>query len=58
MEQVLDFIRKNYIALLVGGLFYAFYIYNTLEGNRICDCQRTETYRSGTRPVINRFYHK
>ncbi len=62
MEKVLGFIKNNYIALLIGALFYVLYVHAAVSGNRICDCESTEKYNSSStgthRFVGNRFYHK
>ncbi|RZJ69338.1 hypothetical protein [Flavobacterium sp.] len=59
MNKVSDFIRKNYIVLGVASCFFVYYVYSTVAGNRICDCEKTEKYSSTTtRAGVNRFYHK
>lgn len=61
---VLNFIKRNYIALLVAGLLYAVYLQFTFAGNKMCDCETTEKSApgrttSGHRTVgVTRFYHK
>jgi predicted negative regulator of RcsB-dependent stress response len=59
MEKVKEFVQTNFIALLVGALFYALFVYYNWQGNSICDCETTESYRpaQGNRSV-NHFYHK
>lgn len=55
-----DFFKRNYIALIIGALFYVVYLKFTYAGNRICDCEKTEKYaplRTGYRGVRT-FYHK
>jgi hypothetical protein len=61
MERIITFIRRNYIALLIGVVFYAVFVHFTYSGNRICDCETTEKYNPGTsrgHSTVNRFYHK
>ena len=63
MKNVIEFFRKNYIALGMAAILYIVYLQFTFAGNRICDCETTEKYKSGTgntvyRGGVNRFYHK
>lgn len=62
MEKVTAFLKTNYIAIIIGVLFYGLYLHAAMEGNRLCDCESTEKYNphtSGSRGVhVNRFYHK
>jgi hypothetical protein len=60
MEKILNFIKENYIALLIGMFFYGIFLYSTTQGNSMCDCESTENYKptNSSHSNINRFYHK
>jgi len=60
MDTVLRFIRQNKWGVLLAVLFYSMYLYFTVSGNRICDCETTENYKptASSRGSINHFYHK
>ncbi|MDG2432212.1 hypothetical protein [Flavobacterium sp.] len=60
MGRITDFIKTNYLSLLIGLCFYGIYMYYNTNGNQICDCETTENYRptQGNRSSINHFYHK
>lgn len=60
MEKVNQFIKENYIILIIGAVFYSLYLYSTFEGNLICDCESTENYKPSNtgHSSVNRFYHK
>ncbi|MET3025236.1 hypothetical protein ABXT06_01020 [Flavobacterium sp. UW10123] len=61
MERIFDFIRNNITSLLIGLACFGVYLYFTIAGNRICDCESTENYKStssGSRSSYNHFYHK
>lgn len=61
MNRIKDFIKVNYVGLLIGLFFFLLYLQFTFAGNRICDCESTERYNesSGSRTGgVNRFYHK
>lgn len=59
MDKVSGFVKRNYIAVGISACFFGYYVYVTVAGNRICDCEKTEKYSSATtRTGINRFYHK
>lgn len=60
MERVSNFIKENYLALLIGLCFYGIFVYYTTQGNRLCDCESTEKYKptNSGRSTVNRFYHK
>ncbi len=60
MGKITKFITENYIALLIGLCFYGLFLYATVEGNRICDCESTENYKPSNtgHSSVNRFYHK
>ena len=51
---------NNLAPIAIGFFCLGVYIYFALAGNRICDCETTEKYRtSGTsRSSSNHFYHK
>lgn len=64
MSVVFNYLKENWFVFLVGGIFLTWFIYLTYEGNQVCDCEKTETYRDGTtrshtsRVGFYRFYHK
>lgn len=60
MEKALSFVKENYLALLIGLFFYGIFLYYTIEGNRLCDCESTEDYKptNSGHSSVNRFYHK
>lgn len=60
MGKVLSFVKENYLALLIGLFFYGIFLYYTIEGNRLCDCESTEDYKptNSGHSSVNRFYHK
>ncbi|MFB9078341.1 hypothetical protein ACFFLS_16460 [Flavobacterium procerum] len=63
MKNFSDFIAHNRSAFFVGLFCFGIYMYFTLAGNRICDCETTEKYRttpSARRSTISshHFYHK
>ncbi|RZJ52821.1 MAG: hypothetical protein EOO44_10600 [Flavobacterium sp.] len=60
MNKFSDFTTNNWRAIVIGLFCFGTYIYFTIAGNRICDCETTEKYRaSGTaRSSYNHFYHK
>ncbi|WP_235894349.1 hypothetical protein [Flavobacterium zepuense] len=67
-SKITTFFKQNYIAIIIGLIFYFIYLQYTYAGNRMCGCETTEkynastsayhrsTYRSGA--GVNRFYHK
>ncbi|CAM3947914.1 hypothetical protein FLBR109950_10210 [Flavobacterium branchiophilum] len=58
---MIQFIKKNKIPIALGLLVYGFYLYNTITGKRICDCEKTEKYNDATNRshgARNHFYHK
>ncbi|WP_243860434.1 hypothetical protein [Flavobacterium poyangense] len=59
MKNIFDFIKSNVAALVIGLFSFGVYLYFAYSGNRICDCETTESYSSsGNRSSVNRFYHK
>ena len=59
MEKIIQFIKENYLILLIGFCFYGLFLYYTVEGNRLCDCESTENYKpTHAGHTVNRFYHK
>ncbi|MEC4051012.1 hypothetical protein OX284_016370 [Flavobacterium sp. SUN046] len=60
MEKAVQFIKENYLPIIVGGLFFALFLYYNKAGNSLCDCVATENYRptSGSGGSVNHFYHK
>jgi hypothetical protein len=60
MEKVSEFVKENYLAILIGLSFYGVFLYYTTQGNRLCDCESTENYKPSQsgRSAVNRFYHK
>ena len=56
-----QFIINNKWAILLGVLVYTLFLGYSFTGSRICDCESTEKYNSGTyrgNSTVNRFYHK
>lgn len=61
MNTIYKLIKNNLIAIALGLFFYLMFLYFTYSGNRICDCESTESYnpnRAGSHVAVNRFYHK
>ncbi|KAF2332286.1 hypothetical protein [Flavobacterium ginsenosidimutans] len=59
MKRISDFFSNNWAPLAIGFFCFGVYMYFTLAGNRICDCETTEKYSTaGSRTSFNRFYHK
>ena len=60
METFIAYITRNYIAFIAAVLFVGAYLFFSFQGNRICDCEKTEKYSSATTRTggVNRFYHK
>jgi|LakMenE18May11ns_1017448.scaffolds.fasta_scaffold5619969_1 hypothetical protein len=60
METSITFIKENSIALVLGCMFFGLYLYYNSEGNQLCDCESTESYKPSNvrQGGINRFYHK
>ncbi|OHT46291.1 hypothetical protein B0A80_06060 [Flavobacterium tructae] len=59
MKKISDFIYNNAASLAIGFFCFGVYLYFAIAGNRICDCETTENYKStGSRTSYNRFYHK
>ncbi|MCW3162046.1 hypothetical protein [Chryseobacterium oryctis] len=64
LTNILNYIRENWLLCLLGGLFLSWFVYLTYEGNQVCDCEKTETYRDGTTRSHSsgrgfyRYYHK
>ncbi|AOC94476.1 hypothetical protein BB050_01345 [Flavobacterium anhuiense] len=61
MKKISDFFANNWAPLVIGFFCFGVYIYFALAGNRICDCETTENYKSttsGSRSSYNHFYHK
>ncbi len=61
MEKVIQFIRNNYLTLLLGLFFYLLFFYYNATGSSICDCESTENFKpnySGGHHSVNSFYHK
>ncbi|MRX39166.1 hypothetical protein GJU43_07765 [Flavobacterium sp. LC2016-23] len=59
MKNIIDFIKNNIAATLIGLFCFGVYLYFAYSGNRICDCESTESYTTaGNRSSVNRFYHK
>jgi hypothetical protein len=56
-----QFIINNKWAVALGLLVYILFLGYTFNGGRICDCETTEKYNSGSSRgsnTVNRFYHK
>ncbi len=60
MEKVSDFIKENYLSIIIAIGFYGLFLYYTTQGNSLCDCESTENYKptNSGRSSVNRFYHK
>lgn len=60
MEKVSNFIKENYLALVIGLCFFGLFLYYTTQGNSLCDCESTENYKptNSGHSSVNRFYHK
>ena len=59
MEKTIIFVKENYLAVIFGLVFYAVFLFYTIEGNSICDCESTENYKpNNTGHSVTRFYHK
>ncbi|MBN8643048.1 MAG: hypothetical protein J0L86_14645 [Flavobacteriales bacterium] len=60
MNKLINFLKENYLIVVIGLLFYSLFLYYTVQGNRLCDCESTENYkptRTG-HTSVSRFYHK
>lgn len=65
MTTIINYIRENWILCLFGVFFISWFAYLTFDGNQVCDCEKTETYRDGTTRAHHssgagyyRYYHK
>ncbi|WP_047422431.1 hypothetical protein [Chryseobacterium rhizoplanae] len=63
ITNITNYIRQNWILCLIGGFCLTWFVYLTYQGNQVCDCAKTETYRDGTtrshsRVGFYRYYHK
>ena len=60
MNKIFDFLKENYLVVILGTLFFGLFLYYDLAGGRLCDCETTESYKPSqfNRISINRFYHK
>lgn len=65
MTNIVNYIRQNLILCVIGGFFITLFVYLTYQGNQVCDCAKTETYRDGTTKSHSRggvgfyrYYHK
>lgn len=60
MENIINYIKNNYLSLCIGLFFYLLFVYYNTSGSQLCDCETTEKYKpeSNARGSINRFYHK
>ncbi len=60
MNKLTEFLKENYLIVLIGLFFYSLFLYYTIQGNRLCDCESTENYRptQNGHATVNRFYHK
>ncbi|MFL9837078.1 hypothetical protein ABS768_06170 [Flavobacterium sp. ST-75] len=63
-DRIKPFIKNNIAALLIGLAVFALFLKYTFEGNKLCDCQKTEKYNSASGGThsraagVNHFYHK
>lgn len=63
MENILKYIRNNWLILLSGAFLVGWFVYLTYSGNQFCDCAKTEKYLDGNSTRSHgrsyyRFYHK
>ncbi|WP_292009594.1 hypothetical protein [Chryseobacterium sp.] len=64
MRNIVEYIRSNWLLFLIGAFFLGGFIYLTYNGNQLCDCAKTETYKDGTTRSHSsgrgfyRYYHK
>lgn len=63
MEKLINYIKSNWLLLVIGVFFMSWFAYLTFTGNQFCDCVKTEKYRDGTtkshsRAGFYRYYHK
>ncbi|HPW89384.1 MAG TPA: hypothetical protein PK067_11145 [Kaistella chaponensis] len=64
MEKIINYIKKHWILIVLGGSIFGFYCYLTYTGNQFCDCEKTETFKDGTTRSHSsghsfyRYYHK
>ncbi|MDV7698557.1 hypothetical protein N6B72_16645 [Chryseobacterium soli] len=64
MQRIFDYIKANWLLVLIGTFFLSWFVYLTYSGNRFCDCAKTETFRDGTTRSHSsgtgfyRYYHK
>lgn len=64
MENILSYIRRNWILLAFGFSFLLWYVYLSYSGNQLCDCEKTEKYQEGNARsssggrTFYRYYHK
>ena len=60
MKKISDFVTNNWTAFAIGFLCFGAYLYFTIAGNRVCDCEKTENYKptGSSRSSYNHFYHK
>jgi hypothetical protein len=54
MKKILEFFLENKFAIIFSILIIGIYLFATLSGNRICDCEKTEKERNSGR---TRFYN-
>ena len=63
MENILYYIKRNWILLAFGLSFLLWYVYMSYSGNQLCDCEKTEKYQEGSSRTsggrtLYRYYHK
>lgn len=64
MENILYYIKRNWILLAFGLSFLLWYVYLSYSGNQLCDCEKTEKYQEGSSRTSSsgrtfyRYYHK
>ena len=59
MRTIINFIKENIWMVIAGLVVYASFLFFTYSGNRMCDCETTDSYQPAhNRTSVNRFYHK
>ncbi|WP_396149592.1 hypothetical protein [Flavobacterium sp.] len=56
-----QYLLNNKWAFVLALLVYSLFLVYSFTGSRICDCESTEKYNSGSsrgHNTVNRFYHK
>ncbi|MCJ8152427.1 hypothetical protein MKJ01_01465 [Chryseobacterium sp. SSA4.19] len=65
MNNIVSYIKENWLLCLIGVFFISWFTYLTFQGNQLCDCEKTEKYQDGTTRRHHssgvgyyRYYHK